>query len=95
MTLHDEMVAIGKNAVAAARALALISAKKKNAILEGIRHVRVYRPVVALQLPVPGHGYAGKGRIVKTGVEKTGGHFFRIGRKMKFPGPVQAFDERR
>jgi glutamate-5-semialdehyde dehydrogenase len=36
MTLHDEMVAIGKNAVAAARALALISAKKKNAILEAM-----------------------------------------------------------
>jgi len=36
MTLHDEMLAIGKNAVLASRALALLSAKRKNAILEAM-----------------------------------------------------------
>ncbi|MFC1454028.1 glutamate-5-semialdehyde dehydrogenase [Verrucomicrobiota bacterium] len=36
MTLHDEMVAIGTRAVAASRRLALLSAKRKNAILEAM-----------------------------------------------------------
>ena len=36
MSLHDDMVAMGRNAVAASRALARLGARKKNSILKAM-----------------------------------------------------------